>query len=103
MHRPHPNAITFFLSAAARLLARTFVPAARPVLPAKSKRGSRNADRFEISVNTDPRKLLRWMRRGGAPAPLARSAKQIAMAHLHPRHKRPAPSRHVNLSPASGA
>lgn len=45
--------------------------------------------KFEIGPNSHPRKVRRWMARGGFEIDTAKLAK-IAARHIHPRSKRSA-------------
>jgi hypothetical protein len=44
----------------------------------------RNHYRFQIGPNSSPRKVQRWLARGGG-APLLRTPEAIAADHIHPK------------------
>jgi hypothetical protein len=47
----------------------------------------RKAAAFEIGPNSNPRKVSRWLGRGGG-VKVQRSAEDMAKAHIHPRRYR---------------
>jgi len=47
----------------------------------------RHHSSFDIGPNSSPRKVARWLARGGG-SPIARTPAQMAKAHIHPRSKR---------------
>jgi hypothetical protein len=47
----------------------------------------RKAAAFDIGPNSSPRKVSRWIARGGGVRPL-RTPEQMAKAHIHPRKLR---------------
>jgi hypothetical protein len=47
----------------------------------------RKESRFQIGPNSSPRKVVRWLNRGGG-SPLNASIEVIAKRHIHPRSDR---------------
>lgn len=53
----------------------------------RKEKPPRSHFKFSIGPNSSPRKVQRWLGRGGG-SPLARSIMAITIDHVHPRHVR---------------